>query len=47
MEIDTFGVEAITQIRQENMKNQLQKDIANDQLSLKKFEDQFTGGKNK
>ena len=31
----------------ECIKNQLQEDIANDQLSFKEFEDPFTGSKNK
>ena len=55
MEIDIFGVEDIMQIQVERnkkaiekyIKNQLQEDIMNDQLTIKEYIDPFTGSKNK
>ena len=43
MEIGISGVEAI----ENYIRNQLQEDIANDQISMKEFIDPFTGSKNK
>ena len=39
--VDTVGKN--TKMIQEHIKNQLQEDIANDQISLKEFVDPFTG----
>ena len=54
MEIGISGVEDIMLIRQDVKKaienyirNQLQEDIANNQISMKEFIDPFTGSKNK
>ena len=54
-DIESSGVEDIMQIQldetkkaiEEYIRNQLQEDIANDQISMKEYIDPFTGGKKK